>query len=245
MVAENERPGIAGHPQADSLGDRGEFDEDNSGGGKLYVGVFDKKLHLAGAEWGAWTVDKNAEFHGGWKTPSPKPLASKVEEVVKYTDTNNNGFLDTVEYDYDGDRKVDFKFSLLDYRSSSQPNPDVATLIDTHAEGWKGLNALFTNIATQSFQEGLMVYRAAWRRGLTTPEIDRLASASAIGERYDHGYWLKEKIFRLLRSRLSEVKQKEPGRGAELDQLEKDLARLYYMGRFADYTKRIADVPGM
>jgi hypothetical protein len=90
-----------------------------------------------------------------------------------------------------------------------------------------------------------MVYRAAWRRGLTTPEIDRLASASAIGERYDHGYWLKEKIFRLLRSRLSEVKQKEPGRGAELDQLEKDLARLYYMGRFADYTKRIADVPGM
>ncbi len=75
MVALNERPGINGHPQADSLGDRGEFDEDNSGGGKLYVGVFDRKLHLAGAEWGAWTVDKNAEFHGGNKTPSPKPMA--------------------------------------------------------------------------------------------------------------------------------------------------------------------------
>ena len=44
-----------------------------------------------------------------------------------------------------------------------------------------------------------MVYRAAWRRGLTTPEIDKLASASAIGERYDHGYWLKEKIFREIR----------------------------------------------
>ena len=73
MVAADEKPGINGHPQADSLGDRGEFDEDNSGGGKLYVGVFDRKLHLAGAEWGAWTVDKNAEFHGGWKTPSPKP----------------------------------------------------------------------------------------------------------------------------------------------------------------------------
>ena len=34
-------------------------------------GVFDRKLHLAGAEWGAWLVDKNAEFHGGFKTPSP------------------------------------------------------------------------------------------------------------------------------------------------------------------------------
>ena len=71
MVAPDQRPGINGHPQADSLGDRGEFDEDNSGGGKLYVGVFDRKLHLAGAEWGAWTVDKNAEYHGGNKTPSP------------------------------------------------------------------------------------------------------------------------------------------------------------------------------
>ncbi len=210
MVAAEEKPGINGHPQADSLGDRGEFDEDNSGGGKLYVGVFDRKLHLAGAEWGAWTVDKNAEFHGGWKTPSPKPSATRVEEVVKYTDTDKNGFLDTIEYDYDGDRTVDLRVSLLDYRSASNPHPDVVPLIDTHKEGWKGLNALFAKIANQSFQEAHTVYRAAWRRGLTTPEIDKLAFASAIGERYDHGYWLKEKIFREIRAR---VKNTSLGKG--------------------------------
>ena len=232
MVGPNEKPGIAGHPQADSLGDRGEFDEDNSGGGKLYVGVFDRKLHLAGAEWGVWIVDKNAEYHGGSKTPSPKPLAPRVEEVVKYTDTDNNGFLDTIEYDYDGDRTIDLRVSLLDYRSASNPQPDVVTLIDTHKEGWKGLNALFGQVASQSFQEGLMVYRAAWRRGLTTPEIDKLASASAIGERYDHGYWLKEKIFREIRKRIRDTK------------LEKDLTRLYYTGQFEEYARRIAEVPG-
>jgi hypothetical protein len=232
MAGPNERPGISGHPQADSLGDRGEFDEDNSGGGKLYVGVFDRKLHLAGAEWGAWTVDKNAEYHGGSKTPSPKPIAPKVEEVVKYTDTDNNGFLDTIEYDYDGDRTIDLRVSLLDYKTASNPHPDVVPLIDTHKEGWKGLNILFGQIATQSFQEGLMVYRAAWKRGLTTPEIDKLASASAIGERYDHGYWLKEKIFRIIRSKV---------RGTPL---EKDLTRLYYTGQFAEYARRIAEVPG-
>jgi hypothetical protein len=232
MAGPNERPGISGHPQADSLGDRGEFDEDNSGGGKLYVGVFDRKLHLAGAEWGAWTVDKNAEYHGGSKTPSPKPIAPKVEEVVKYTDTDNNGFLDTIEYDYDGDRTIDLRVSLLDYKTASNPHPDVVPLIDTHKEGWKGLNILFGQIATQSFQEGLMVYRAAWKRGLTTPEIDKLASASAIGERYDHGYWLKEKIFRIIRSKV---------RGTAL---EKDLTRLYYTGQFAEYARRIAEVPG-
>ncbi|PYS68440.1 MAG: hypothetical protein DMF69_20220 [Acidobacteria bacterium] len=240
MVAEGEKPGLSGHPQADSLGDRGEFDEDNSGNGKLYVGVFDRKLHLAGAEWGAWTVDKNAEFHGGVKTPSPKPLATRVEEVVKYTDTDNNGFLDTVEYDYDGDRKVDLKVSLLDYKSAQNPHPDVATLIDTHGVGWKGLNELFTKISNQSFQEGLDVYRAAWRKGLTTPEIDQLASASAIGERYDHGYWLKEKIFREIRRRLRDLKQSQPA----LENLEKDLIRLYYLGEFEAYARKISEVPG-
>jgi hypothetical protein len=231
MVGPDERPGISGHPQADSLGDRGEFDEDNSGGGKLYVGVFDRKLHLAGAEWGAWTVDKNGEYHGGSKTPSPKPIAPKVEEVVKYTDTDNNGFLDTIEYDYDGDRTIDLRVSLLNYKTANNPHPDVVPLIDTHKEGWKGLNTLFGQIATQSFQEGLMVYRAAWKRGLTTPEIDKLASASAIGERYDHGYWLKEKTFRIIRAKVRGTK------------LEKDLTRLYYTGQFAEYTRRIAEVP--
>jgi len=245
MVAENEKPGLSGHPQADSLGDRGEFDEDNSGGGKLYVGVFDRKLHLAGAEWGAWTVDKNAEYHGGVKTPSPRPSAPRVEEVVKYTDTDNNGFLDTVEYDYDGDRKVDFKLSLLDYKSSAQPHPDVVTLIDTHKEGWKGLNILFGSISNQSFQEALSVYRAAWRRGLTTPEMDKLASAGSIGERYDHGYWLKEKVFRQIRMRLQQVRQAEPGKSSSLDKLEKDLARLYYTGQFEAYARRIAEVPAL
>jgi len=231
MAGPNEKPGLSGHPQADSLGDRGEFDEDNSGGGKLYVGVFDRKLHLAGAEWGAWTVDKNAEFHGGSKAPSPKPIAPRVEEVVKYTDTDNNGFLDTIEYDYDGDRKIDFRVSLLDYRTSSNPHPDVVPLIDTQKERWQGLNVLFGKIANQSFQEALLVYHAAWRRGLTTPEMDKLASAATIGERYDHGYWLKEKIFREIRTLV---------RGT---QLEKDLTRLYYTGQFEEYARRIAEVP--
>ncbi len=245
MVGPGEKPGLDGHPQSDSLGDRGEFDEDNSGNGKLYVGVFDRKLHLAGAEWGAWTVDKNGEFHGGVKAPSPKPLAPKVEEVVKYTDTDNNGFLDTIEYDYDGDRKIDLRVSLLDYRTAAQPHPDVVPLVDTRKEGWRGLNALFTKIANQSFQEGLLVYHAAWRRGLTTPEMDKLASAGAIGERYDHGYWLKEKVFRLIRQRLQEVKQAEPGKAAGLEKLEKDLIRLYYTGQFDEYARRISEVPGL
>ena len=165
-------------------------------------------------------------------------------EVVKYTDTDNNGFLDTVEYDYDGDRTIDLRVSLLDYRSSSQPHPDVTTFIDTRREGWKGLHAVLSSLANQSWQEALTVYRAAWRRGLTTPEIDKLAFASSIGERCDHGYWLKEKVFRQLRARLQEAKQAEPARATALDALEKQLTRAYYLGQFEAYERLIAEVPG-
>lgn len=244
LTAAEECPGISGHPQADSLGDRGEWDRDNSGGGKLYVGVFDRKLHLAGAEWGAWLVDKNGEFHGGVKTPSPKPSAPRVEEVVRYTDTDGNGFLDTVEYDYEGDRKVDLKVSLLDYRTAERPHPDEVPLIDTQREGWKGLHENFKRVAGQSWQEALQVYRAAWRRGLTTHKTDALAFAATIGERHDHAYWLKEKIFRQLRARLQEVARAEPARAAALEALGKELTRLYYLGLFDEYTRRIAEVPG-
>jgi hypothetical protein len=243
MVDAGEKPGLGGHPQADSLGDRGEFDRDNSGGGKLYVGVFDRKLHLAGAEWGAWTVDRRARFHGGWKAPSPRPLAARVEEVVKYTDTDGNGFLDTVEFDYEGDRTFDLRVSLLDYREPNGPAPDVAPLLDTRALGWKGLHEAFAATSRQSWQEALDVYRAAWRRGLTTPEMDRLAVASSIGERYDHAYWLKEEALRLFRRRIAEARAAEPSLRSSLDALEKDLVRLYYLGKFGDYVKRIADVP--
>ena len=178
---DGEKPGLGGHPQADSLGDRGEFDRDNSGGGKLYVGVFDRKLHLAGAEWGAWTVDKNAEFHGGWKTPSLRPLATKVEEVVRYTDTDGNGFLDTVEFDYDGDRTFDFTRLAAGLQDARRPAPDGARSSIRARPAGRACTRPTRALANQSWREALAVYRAAWKRGLTTPEMDTLANAGVGG----------------------------------------------------------------
>jgi hypothetical protein len=243
MVDEGQKPGLSGHPQADSLGDRGEFDRDNSGGGQLYVGVFDRKIHLAGAEWGAWTVDRRAEYHGGWKAPGNRPSAPRVEEVVRYDDKDGNGFFDTVAYDYDGDRTFDFTVSLLDYATPASPHPDVVPLVDTHREGWAGLHAAFDRVARSSWLEALDVYNAAWRRGLTTPEVDALTVPSSLAERHANGYWVKEGVFRLVRKRLAGARAAEPGQEARLTALERDLARLYYTGRFAEYVARIADVP--
>jgi hypothetical protein len=198
--------GLGGHPQADSLGDRGEWDEDNSGKGKLYVGAWDGKLHLFGAESGAWTVDEDAKYWGsnpvlGNSSPENAP---KVTELVQYFDTDNNGFFDKITFDYDGDEKVDLTINLLDYKTDKNPHPDVRELLDPRQLKWKGLSEAWQKQASLSFQEALKIHRAAWKKGLTDTELNDLAFASSIGERYDHGYWLKEKLFRRIDALLTQ-----------------------------------------
>jgi hypothetical protein len=198
---------LGGHPQADMLGDRGEWDDDNSGRGKLYIGAWDGKLHLYGAESGAWTVDEHARYWGsrpvlGNSSPeNPK----KIGELVQYKDTDDNGFFDRITYDYDGDGKVDLTINLLDYKTDQNPHPDERELYDPATLKWQGVHETFRKMAKLDFQEGLKLYRAAWKKGLTDHDMDDDAIAASIGEQYDHGYWLKEKVFRLADRRLTEL----------------------------------------
>lgn len=236
-------PGLDGNSQSDSLGDRGEFDLDGRGGGKLYIGAFDHKFHLYGARWGAWTVDENARYHGGTSEPTHRPTALKVNEVVKYTDTDGDGFIDTIEYDYNGDRKIDLKVCLLDYQEKGHTSPDVADLIDPAALGWRGLHELFNQNAQASWLEALDVYRAAWQRNLTTPELDTLAAASSMRQRYDNSYWIKEKVFRAIRQRMLARAENHPSESAEIKNFLADYVRAYYTGHFDEVVQLIAKVP--
>lgn len=191
---------LSRHVQCDSLGDRGEWDLDNSGSGKSYIGSWDKKFHLFGAETGAWTVDANAQYWGGTPIGTPGNSSSKqaikAGEVVLYKDTDDDGFFDEISYDYDGDQKIDLKISLL--------GEDKKELFDPAKLGWSGLHEKFRQMANQSWQDALMMYRALWKKGLGTPALDDLAIASSTWEKYHNGYWLKERIFRLLDERLKE-----------------------------------------
>ena len=222
--------GLDGHPQSDSLGDRGEWDEDNSGKGQLYIGAWDQKLHLFGAEKGAWTVDEHAQYWGSSPvvgTSSPL-VAPKVGEVVQYRDTDNNGYFDEITYDYDGDRKVDLKINLLDYATKENPHPDVQPLYNPGKLKWQGMHELYNKMAFDSYEEALALYRAIWKKGLNTTEMDDLCYAASQGERYDHGYWLKEKIFRALDQRLASDKA-----------TQSELRRCYFTHDLAGVTKII------
>jgi hypothetical protein len=234
-------PGIDGAFQSDSRGDRGDFDTDGSGRGQLYICPLDGKLHLFGAEWGAWTVDRYGEFHGGGGEPTKKPVAPKVGEVIKYTDTDGDGFFDTITFDYDGDSTTDLKVCLLDYKDKGAAakkglDPQKAVLYDPARLGWKGMHELFDSVAQSTWQQALFVYRAAWKKDLTTPEMDKMAASSSLRQRYMNAYWIKEDVFRAISAVLTRRE------GAHWKQLLADYTRAYYTGQFDKAVMLIAKI---
>jgi hypothetical protein len=184
---------VVRNTQTDTLGDRGEWDQDYSGKGQLYIGPWDNKLHLYGAETGVWLVD-NGRFFGSGSAPraSSREIAPKVNEVVQYKDTDGDGFFDLITYDYDGNKTVDLEVSLLKYGIKAP------ALIVPATENWQGLHKIFNAMAKQTWTDAQFLYRAAWRAGLTDPELEELAIASSTWEKYYNGSWFKEKLFRKL-----------------------------------------------
>lgn len=227
--------GMAGHPQSDTLGDRGEFDRDFSGKGSLYIGSWDQKIHLHGAEWGAWLVDRHREYWGSHPvTGDSSPIrAEKVGEVVHYKDTDNNGFIDTISFDYDGDEKMESTVALLDFATTENPHPDEQPLIIPDDKKWEGMKDMFTRISEKAWQDAWMLYHTIWKKGWSNNELDDLAIASSTGEKYNNAYWLKETIIRRLIRVLQET---------DSETLRDKIIRPYYLGEMDVLIRNIEDM---
>ena len=84
----------------------------------MYVSPIDGKIHLYGAEWGCWRIDQNARYYQGmggiYDGYGPKRIETEptVFPTVKYTDTDNNGFFDLMEFDLDGDKVFEQRLSM-------------------------------------------------------------------------------------------------------------------------------------
>jgi hypothetical protein len=239
------KPGPSWHPQSDSLGDRGEFDLDNTGGGKVYIGKFDHKLHLYGAEWGVWLVDKNAEFQGGrdaQSRESTKPRAKQLGEVVKYTDTDSDGFFDTIAFSYAGNGTFDLTIALKDYVRAGE-DPQKAEIIDPRTLGWKGMHELYLRVASEAWEQALTIYRAAWKRDLTTPELDRLAASASLRERQMNAWWITEGVFRAIRQRVLARIEQHPEQAETLRPYLAELMAAHYSGQTAETVRLIDSCP--
>ncbi|MDR1523808.1 MAG: hypothetical protein LBS79_00935 [Tannerella sp.] len=216
--------GVDNNPQADPAGDRGEWDEDNSGKGQLYISPMDGKIHLYGAEWGIWRIDQNAYYYQGMGNlydgygPARMEKEPAVFPTVKYSDTDDNGFFDLMEFDLDGDTLFEQRISLRELglddrcpviRTSSMKYEDFVTLQSGVAENmWK--NA----------QEALKVARA---KKINTSWYTLMMHPLSGRQKYHSGFWLQFYIY-------NDLKDLATGNGDE--NLSRQIDRAWLQGRW-------------
>jgi len=189
-----EMGGIDNNEQADTAGNRAEFDEDASGKSKLYLSPLDGRLHLYGAEWGVWRVDQEARhrFNFRWDFRDWKrPEAPKKFATILYKDSDNNGFVDSIQYDIDGDQEFETTVSLEDLGID-----DSAKLFDPKDMEYDDFRALHTEMTTGIWQRALDAVEVADNFGLNTSWYAFMKNPQSMREKYDFGYWLNFYIYK-------------------------------------------------
>jgi hypothetical protein len=184
--------GIDNNPQADPAGDRGEWDLDNSGKGRLYVSPLDGKIHLYGAEWGVWRIDQHALYYQGmgnlYDGYGPKRMEKEpdVFPTVKYTDTDNNGFFDLMEFDLDGDTVFEASVSL-----KAQEIDDRCEIIETADMKYEDFVALGNRVAEDIWKRAQQTLAEAQAKQLNTSWYAVMKNPHSIREKYHWGFWLQ------------------------------------------------------
>ena len=195
--------GIDNNPQSDAAGDRGEWDMDASGSGKLYLGKFDGRLHLYGAEWGCWRIDKNAAAYQGydrsWVGREPNTFST-----VKYTDTDNNGFFDKLEYDLDGDsifeETVELKKLGID---------DRCKVIDVSHFEYADYHQLKRQMSEKMWANALLAEKVAVKFGINVNWYAKLHESTSLFQKYSNGYWLQLYLYKDLQDYFLRKNDKE------------------------------------
>ncbi|WP_339712614.1 hypothetical protein [uncultured Kriegella sp.] len=183
--------GLDNNPQADISGDRGEWDLDNSGKGKLYIGSFDNKIHLYGAEWGAWRIDQNAKQYQGWQGWRQSQKVEGIKfPVVRYEDRNNNGFIDYIQYDLNGDSIFEHE---LDYIALGID--DTQVVVETKNIEYRAYEALFKKVAESTWERANNAVRIAKLYGVDTSWYANFKQVNSLREQYHFGYWLNFYIY--------------------------------------------------
>lgn len=214
--------GLDHNSQADVTGDRGEWDRDFSGGGDIYVGRFDGRIHLYGAERGAWRIDQNALYYQGWNKTFQNTVPSSCA-TFEYLDTDGNGFLDTVQYDLDGDRVYEVRVSLAELGLD-----DRCEVLDVSAMKYKDYTRLFKKVADGMWKRALQARKVADAYGIPTLWYAKLLSPTTLRERYHDGWWFQFYIYKDLEYQF--VRQ---GDTASLERL----VRAYYSGDWKQLLK--------
>lgn len=192
--------GLDNNAQSDAVGDRGEWDMDCSGKGNLYIAPFDGRIHLYGAEWGAWRIDQNAHYYQGYGGLYPPIQHVRLQDepdswaTIRYKDTDNNGFFDLIEYDLDGDFIFETQVSLKELGID-----DKAPIYDISKMSYDDVRNLFNTATDKIWNTSQQAIAVAQKMGISTAWYAFYKHPRSLFERYQYGYWLNFYIYKDLR----------------------------------------------
>ena len=217
--------GLDNNRQADVIGDRGEWDTDNSGNGCLYVSPVDGKIHLLGAEKGAWRIDQTARYYQGmggiYDSYGPGRLQEEPKSafpVITYEDTDGNGFFDRFCFDLDGDRQFEETVSLSDLGID-----DCSALYDPSEMSYDDYARLFSSVADDMWSRAQDAIAVARTEGLNIRWYSVMMYPKSPRQKYDYGFWLQLYIYRDLKDYFTLQDNK--------DRIE-DLKQAYFSGEW-------------
>lgn len=213
--------GVDNHNQADFAGDRGEWDSDFSGGGDIYIGGFDGRIHLYGAERGVWRIDQNTHYFQGWDRRFQNVAPEKFA-TVEYLDTDNNGFFDTFRYDLDGDCSYETTVSLKELGIS-----DVCKEIDVSGMKYKDYTNLFRKVSSGLWKGAEDALKVAAKYDVSPFWYGKMMNPSTLRERYNDGWWLQFYIFKDIEYRIMQKYAMLSTEGKSVKEAEDELRSLY------------------
>lgn len=208
--------GVDNNKQSDVAGDRGEWDLDNSGKGRLYLSHFDGRLHLYGAEKGVWRIDQNAQYYQGWDRMWQGNREPQSCGTVLYNDRNSNGFFDYIQYDLNGDTKPEFTVDLI-----AEGVDDTCKIIDISNFTYKDYTDLGERMTTNIWHGAEQAIKVARQYGLQLSWYAKWMQATTLRDRYNKGYWLQFYIYKDLENLF--MRQHD-------DKRLKQLCQAYYSG---------------
>ena len=225
-----ENGGVDHNKQADAVGDRGEFDEDNSGKGKLYIAPFDGRLHLYGAEWGIWRIDQGAhsfQGYGGLYPPALQHVRDQRQPEkwasVRYDDTDKDGCIDKISYDLDGDFVFEEVVSLSALGVSYKPR-----LYDPSVMDYDDFVELHKEMTDDMWNRALQICRIAEQMGVSANWYAFYMQPRTEHERYEYAYWLAFYLYKDM-CHVAEVKNNP--------ELKLKLDKAYYSGDWDSFDK--------
>ena len=183
--------GLDNNFQADCAGDRGEWDADNSGKGNLYISNFDGRIHLYGAEWGAWRIDQKATYYQGFGGRGKREQGQPDSfATTKYEDSDKNGFIDFISYDLDGDSIFEKKVSLKELGIK-----DECEIIDVSKMNYEDYTNLFKKVANGIWEKAQVSVEVSKKYGINPNWYSNLMQPNSLREKYNNGYWLNFYIY--------------------------------------------------